>query len=225
MTPSRFKRAALSQLEASIAWKDGLRRRDGGSIIPQLANAIYALKNAPELCGVLAFDDFGLRTIARAPEPWHSCPGQIWTDNDDTKFAEWCQWQGLNIGVQIAGRAVQAVAAENRFHPLRDWLEQLRWDRVKRLHDWTTPYLGADSTPFNHAVGAKFLISAVARVLQPGAKADCILVLEGPQGTLKSSAAQSLFEPYFCDHLPDLGSKDAFLQLSGMWGIEISELV
>lgn len=224
MTPKSFKRAAVAQLEAITSWKDGLRRREGGSIIPQLANVIYALKNAPEFSGVVAFDEFALRTIARVPAPWHACPGQVWTDNDDRKLAEWSQQQGLNIGVELAGHAVQAVASENLFHPLRDWLVGLRWDRVCRLSDWATPYLGADPSPFHQAVCAKFLISAVARVLRPGAKADCILVLEGPQGTLKSSAARALFEPYFCDHLPDLGSKDAFLQLSGVWGVEISEL-
>ena len=224
MTPKNFKRAAVVHIEAAANWKDGLRRFNSGAIVPQLANVIHALKHAPEFAGVVAFDEFALRTMAREPAPWHSSGGRVWTDTDDIKFAEWCQLQGINVSIGIAGSAIQAVAAENSFHPLRDWLEQLEWDGVKRLDDWTTPYLGADSTPFSHAIGAKFLISAAARVLRPGAKADCILVLEGPQGTLKSSAARALFEPYFCDHLPDLGSKDAFLQLSGVWGVEISEL-
>ena len=206
------------------SWKDGLRRFGNGNIMPQLANGIYAMKHAPELAGILAFDDFGLRVMARIPAPWHSGPGLVWTDIDDIKLAEWLQLQGINVSVQLAAQAAQAVATESRFHSLRDWLVALQWDGIKRLDDWVASHLGAEPTPFHFTVGVKFLISAVARVLRPGSKADHILILEGPQGSLKSSAARTLFEPYFCDHLPDLGSKDAFIQLAGVWGVEMSEL-
>jgi putative DNA primase/helicase len=206
-------------------WRSGLRRFNNGAIIPQLANVIHAVKFAPEFAGVLAFDEFSLQTVTRCPAPWYRTGGEAWGDNDDRKLTEWAQHQGINIGVELAAHAVQAVAYENRFHPLRDWLTKLEWDREKRLDDWVIEYLGSDAgSEFARTAGAKFLISAVARVLRPGAKADCILVLEGPQGTGKSSAARILFSPYFCDHLPDLSSKDAFLQLRGIWGVEISEL-
>jgi predicted P-loop ATPase len=48
--------------------------------------------------------------------------------------------------------------------------------------------------------------------------------LEGPQGALKSSAIKMLFHPWFTDELADLGSKDAAMQMSGIWGIELAEL-
>ena len=214
----------IPAVESAPNWRDGLRRYNTGSIIPQLANVIHALKFAPDFNGVLWFDDFALQTVARIPAPWQSKSGETWTDNDDRKLAEWCQHKGINVGVELAAHGVQAVAFENRFHPLRDWLTSLKWDQIKRLDGWPTLYMGATPTLFNRGVGAKFLIGAVARVLRPGSKADCILVLEGPQGIGKSTAIRVLFEPYFCDHLPDLGSKDAFLQIRGVWGVEISEL-
>ncbi|MEI9812926.1 MAG: virulence-associated E family protein [Acidobacteriota bacterium] len=223
-TERDFAAAARLQLLTANEWKDGLRKFNNGNVIPQLANVIHALKNAPELAGVVAFDDFGLRVVTKRPAPWHSKPGEVWNDNDDRKLAEWCQHNGINIGMELAANAVQAVASENRFHPLRDWLTALEWDRVPRLDDFATSHLGADATPFHQTAASKFLISAVARVLSPGVKADAILVLEGPQGALKSSAARVLFQPHFTDHLPDLHSKDAFLQLAGAWGVEISEL-
>src|ERR1700674_3076818 len=169
-------------------WKGGLRRFKNGAVIPQLANVIHALKCAPEFAGVLAFDEFALQTLTRSPAPWQKAGG-TWTDHDDRKLSEWCQHQEINVSVELAAHGVQAVALEKRFHPLRNWLCSLEWDHGKRLDGWTTPYLGSDSSDVNRAVGSKFLISAVARVLRPGAKADCILVLEGPQGIGKSSAA------------------------------------
>lgn len=66
--------------------------------------------------------------------------------------------------------------------------------------------------------------SRVARIYRPGAKADCCLILEGPQGIKKSTALRTLAGEYFTDELADLGSKDAALQIRGVWIVEISEL-
>jgi predicted P-loop ATPase len=68
------------------------------------------------------------------------------------------------------------------------------------------------------------MISAVARIYRPGAKADCCLILEGPQGIRKSTALRTLAGEYFTDELADLGSKDAAMQTRGVWIIELSEL-
>ncbi len=202
-------------------WKAGLRRFNSGAPIPQLANVIHALKHAPQWAGVLAFDEFALNVVSKMPTPWSTSP-EIWTDNHDRKTAEWLQHQSINVSVETAAHGIQAVALENRFHPLRDFLTALKWDGKKRLNNWPTVYLGAEKSqlPF----GEKFLISAVARALRAGVKVDHITVLEGNQGIKKSSAVEELFKPYFCDYLPDLGSKDAFLQLRGLWCVEISEL-
>jgi predicted P-loop ATPase len=85
-------------------------------------------------------------------------------------------------------------------------------------------YLGAEDTEYSRAVGSRWLVSAIARVLRPGAKADCCLILEGAQGIRKSTALRTLAGEYFTDELADLGSKDAAMQTRGVWIIELSEL-
>ena len=86
-------------------------------------------------------------------------------------------------------------------------------------------YLGRRDTPLNRAIGSRWMISAVARIMQPGAKVDHMLILEGPQGTKKSSALKMLAgADWFTDELAEIGSKDAAQQMRGIWIIEIAEL-
>jgi predicted P-loop ATPase len=68
------------------------------------------------------------------------------------------------------------------------------------------------------------MISAVARVYMPGCKADCALVLEGPQGIGKSTALRNLAQPWFTDEIAAFGTKDAAEQTIGVWIVELSEL-
>ena len=64
----------------------------------------------------------------------------------------------------------------------------------------------------------------VARIRDPGCKVDTMVVLEGPQGRLKSTVVRTLSAPWFTDELADLGSKDSAQQLQDRWLVELAEL-
>jgi predicted P-loop ATPase len=128
------------------------------------------------------------------------------------------------------GRAVQAAARHQSFHPVRDYLGQLVWDGKPRLDRWLETYFHAEDhakdSAYLRAVGPRWLISAVARIRNPGCKVDHILVLEGDQGLQKTEALRALAvnKEWFAERLSHLNSKDAAQEMAGVWIIEVSEM-
>ena len=211
----------------SAAWRDGLLLNLNGTVKPVLANAITALRGAPEWSGVLAYNEFAHFTVLQKPAPWMQPDTEVpadWTPNEDILTTEWLHHQGIFISVEVTGQAVETVAREHPFHPVRQYLKDLVWEGAHRLQSWLADFLGVDPSPYAAAVGSRWMISAVARVFEPGCKADCCLILEGEQGIRKSTALRVLAQPWFTDEIADLGSKDAALQTRGVWVIEIAEL-
>ena len=217
-------REIVELAELQDDWRNKLITTDKGAPLGILANAITALRHAPEWQGVLAFNEFNIRTEIVAAPPWagNRWSPRAWGDVDDTRTADWIQHKGIRVTVDVVSKAVETVAHDRGFHPVKDYLGGLAWDGKPR--SFASSYLGAEETVFSNAVGSRFLIGAVARIDGPGAKVDHVPILEGPQGTLKSTALRTLAEPWFADEIAELGSKDASMATAGVWVIEISEL-
>jgi putative DNA primase/helicase len=140
-------------------------------------------------------------------------------------LAAWLQHHGIAVSKDIAGQAVHAISREHSFHPIRDYLDSGKWDGIPRIDRWLTTYFGVEESDYSRAVGAKFLIGAVARIYRPGVKNDTCPILEGPQGTWKSTGLRTLVGPeFFTDDIAELGSKDSVMQTRGVWLIELGEL-
>ena len=115
----------------------------------------------------------------------------------------------------------------NRFHPVRDYLDGLTWDRVPRLDTWLVRYARVADSELARACGAKLLIAAVRRVRKPGTKFDEMAVLEGIEGLQKSTLLKLLavHEDWFSDSLPlAVDDKIVIEATAGKWIIEVGEL-
>jgi predicted P-loop ATPase len=200
--------------------------------IPNLFNCMLSLRGDPELAEIVAYDQMlrapvlrrpvpGATTIAAEPTP------RLLRDTDVTALQEYLQRGGIRrISKETAHQAVDLRATERPFHPVCDYLNALLWDGRGRIGSWLVNYLGVEESEYVAAIGKMFLVMMVARVLEPGCKADYMLVLEGPQGAFKSTACAILGGSWYSDALPDLrtGGKDVAQHLNGKWLAEIAEM-
>jgi predicted P-loop ATPase len=130
-------------------------------------------------------------------------------------------------GKEFFWMVIEDVARQSPFHPVRDYLDSVQWDGTPRIDALLPTYFGAEDTPLNRAISAIFMIAAVRRVRAPGCKFDEMLVLESPQGTLKSTALRALavLDEWFSDDLPlNAESKVVIERMHGHWIVEAAEL-
>ncbi len=120
------------------------------------------------------------------------------------------------------------LCLENQFNPVVEYLARVQagWDQRSRVASWVVDYLGASDTPLNREIGRLMLIAAVRRARQPGCKFDQIIVMEGREGTMKSSAVRVLAgEGNFSDqNVLAASDKEQQEALTGVWLHEIAEL-
>lgn len=87
---------------------------------------------------------------------------------------------------------LKLVARENSFNSAQEMLSNLpQWDGIKRVERFLPTYLGTHAGAYEHATGRYWLTACVARILDPGCKADMLPVLVGGRGTNRFTCLQN----------------------------------
>ena len=204
-------------------WQGQLKLTEKGAIAMTIENVVIVLRHDPGLRGCLALNEMEHTIVLKGDTPWRKAGGQ-WIDSDDAALRYYLERKyGLSSKDKIFD-AVNVVATENSFHPVKEYLEGCTWDEVPRVETLLVDYLGADDNAYTRAVTRKTLVAAVARIYRPGCKFDHMLTLRGRQGLGKSSFFNKLGGPWFSDSLSSMQGKDAFEQVLGVWIMEVGEL-
>jgi putative DNA primase/helicase len=207
-------------------WEMKLARTEKGTLLPTLGNVHLILSNHKAWQGVIAQDDFAGRVVKRKVPPVQQGELGEWSDMDDIRCVLWLsQAYGISVRQDIVMSAVLLVADQHHYHDVREYLEGLVWDGTPRVRAWPARYLHVGDSEYVQLAGMKWMIAAVARVMQPGCKADNVLILEGKQGWGKSTALEVLAgKPWYTNSPIRIGEKDTYAVMAGKWIIELAEL-
>jgi predicted P-loop ATPase len=166
----------------------------------------------------------------------------IWTPSDPINGDLWASQHDYAVrtifeaprsqagyGIKISDRdlkaAVNLVAVANGFHPVREYLDSLKWDGVPRADDMFSRWLGAEDSAYSRSISRLTLLGAVVRVFEPGHKFDFVPILEGLQGKRKSTFIRVLARGFFSEIEGQFDDRKQMVEkMQGSWILELPEL-
>ena len=214
-----------SGMDYDLSWLSRLTKDGNGKYEKTINNAVVVLENDPLLKGRIVTDEFASCGMVLGRVPWDQREEKRrWKDVDDAGFYRYVEvFYGLT-GREKLDNALMIVSAQNRINDVKQYLQSLTWDGVKRLDTLLSEYLGAEDTAYTRAVMRKSLCAAVGRAVTGGIKYDYMPIFTGPQGIGKSTFLRILGKDWFSDSLTTFEGKEAAELIQGTWINEIGEL-
>ena len=210
-------KAVISRINEWIGRDSDFVRNQHGLIVPKNQENI---RRAIEMLGYdLSYDQFSDRLLVNSHAMEDHEVEHIYFQID-TEYRFMPPWDFFK-------QKIRHLAWTNGFHPVKDYLRGLTWDKSPRIDTWLMQAAHVEDSPYTRAVSSIMLIAAVRRIRQPGCKYDEMVVWESTQGADKSSAAQALCPnpAWFSDDLAlNLKSQQLIEATLGKWIVEASDL-
>jgi len=214
------------EAEVNTDWLELLEADKKGNYKNTIDNVLVVLENDPALKGKLALNIFEHREISKGNLPWRKLTKDTrnLTDRDDAGLRHYLEKAYNLSGVQRVKDALDLSISKNAFHPVKDYLNSLVWDKTPRVETLFIDYLGAEDSAYTRAVTRKTLAAAVARIFNPGCKFDYVLTTVGKEGIGKSTIIKKLGREWFSESFTTVQGRESFEQLQGTWLMEMAEL-
>ena len=210
--------------EIDNTWVQKLEISKKGEITNTIKNVITILENDPMLKNKIGFNEFANRALILKKVPWNREENSDWKDSDDAGLRLYLESIYGITHLKKIEDALKILFERTTFHPVRDYLNKLSWDGIKRVEKILIDYLAAEDNDYVKMVTRKWMCGAVARIYRPGIKFDYMLVLTGAQGIQKSSFLSVLAKDWFTDSIQDVEGNQAVEKLMNSWIVEFGEL-
>ena len=206
--------------------RESLEVYQKGGVKNSIRNCVTVLQSDPKLKGAIALNLLTEKVDIIRPLGW-ARNGSTLTDMDMNYLLLYLEeTYGLTNEKKVLN-ALKIVANENRYHPIRVFLNRLRWDGTERIRYALGRFLGSEECEYNYEALKLFMLGAIRRVFYPGCKFETMLCLVGGQGAGKSSFFRLLAikDDWFSDDLKKLDDENVYRKLQGHWIIEMSEMI
>ncbi len=196
--------------------------KDGDKRFTQnMENICRVLRKHPNFAGTLRYDVF--KNVYEIKD------GNIWRDLQDIDALHiqsdisimFSYFQ--KVGKEMVYDAIIKVAKEREIDSALDYVKSIKWDGVARLDTWLGSVYGTPDDEYHRKVGSNWFKGMVKRIVEPGCKFDHVLVLEGKQGSKKSTSLAVLGRDWHIETTMSTDTKDFFMQFLGNIIVEFSE--
>ena len=204
-----------------------LEHTDKGRTKQTIRNCVTVLQNDPVLKKAIKRNELSGRMDIVKEVPWERRSESLTvTDTDDSNLKMYLEDNYEITSERVIKKGVDIVSNENKYHPIRDYLESLMWDGVPRIENLLPRFLGAEKNSYTTGVMKMHMLAAISRIYEPGIKYDIMLCLVGSQGAGKSTFFKYLAinDDWFSDNLDHLDDENIYRKLQNHWIIEMGEM-
>lgn len=182
-----------------------LSLNERGTVAQTIENAVTILKYDPVLRDKIKRNELSGKTDIVAPVIWKRDNISI-TDTDVYQIQRYLENTYGIRSERAINKAINIVASENTYHPIKDKLESLVWDGTERIKHLLPKFLGSEESEYTEAVMKLLMLGAISRVYNPGCKFEIMVCLVGGQGAGKSTFFRFLAmeDDWFSDDLKSL---------------------
>lgn len=218
----------MSENGADVSWNDvgkvlederssvediqtDLARNNKGNICQSIDNCMTVFQRDPLLKGAIRKNELSGKIDIVGNLGWERTSSSL-TDTDVYQLHWYLEKEyGLKNERNI-NKAMNIAASENRYHPIREYLEQLVWDGKYRIGRLLPKYLGAEEDAYTREIMQLLMLAAIHRVYEPGCKYEIMVCLVGGQGAGKSTFFRFLAinDEWFSDDLKRMDDDNVY---------------
>ncbi|MCM1315817.1 MAG: toprim domain-containing protein [Alistipes senegalensis] len=214
----KWFRDMCERQQAKSDWRAGLLRNQSDNAVKNnMANLETIFLNDPKYKGKIEFNELTqMRTFDR----------KDWRDVTENRIKLYLEKEyALYTSIDSINQICSIIADDHSYHPIKEYLESVRWDGKTRIKSVFTDFLGATGNIYTQSVAVVTFVGAVARIFEPGVKFDTCTVLVGKQGTGKSKFIGKIAvnPEWFTDGVTTFDGKDFYESIQGKWIIELGE--
>lgn len=225
-----FKAFDLAEKEMADAYARESAKQNGnihlsfdgkGRPLATIDNFLMILRNDSH------FDSLKFNQLSYSPE--HIVDGKVerWQDKDDSKTRFYIEEKYKIHSREKLDDALRILFAEREYHPIKDIIESIEWDKQPRIHTLFIKWLKCEDTPYIREVTRLVFAGGIHRLYNPGCKFDDVAVLIGTkQGEGKSTFARWLaIQDDFFTEVTEIEGQKGIEAIEGAWICEIAELL
>lgn len=197
-----------------------------GIPLGSLGNCVLVLSKDPNLMNMFQYNS--LTDKIEVEGAWWKRYSSGITDTDVNNIRLYIEQKYALSSEKNVPRAIDVIAHQREYHPIRKRLKELIWDGKKRIGEMFPRYLGAKRCRYTTVATELMLLGGISRIFVPGYKVDTMVCLVDPlQGGGKSTMARflAICDEWFVDDIKNLDRDANYEKLGGHWIVEFSEML
>ena len=228
-------------------WVRSLNLNDDGSIKATGANCLLIVRNDPRFFRKVAFNELRQEDVLLGDlNPMNNtltpiyCRDKVYGDRWQDLFTDFVDLTiqlesgkkgggyDLSFSQKAVLQGIRGASMHNSFHPVKDFFDTTAEGEidVDALETFLIRHAGAEDNQYVRDVTRLIAIASVMRIEEPGSKFDFAPILEGTQGTGKSTLIRRLYGTEFFGELStDVSNPQRVAEnMMGKWVLELPEL-